>query len=193
MMPATIVSPQPSPPAEVEAPERVALPDGTPVVLRAVRPDDEARLRRMFFRLSPETIYQRYHAPLAAPPASVTLCPFWAGADGRYAALALIDDEVVGVARYARFPAGAGAGAEADLGIVVEDAWQRRGVGRLLLARLACAARSRGIVALTGTALGDNRGIIRLIGAVFPWAVWRLRHGEYEIRIPMSDATAPLC
>jgi len=39
---------------------RAALRDGTPVCIRAVRPDDKERLRLAFDRLSPGTVFRRF-------------------------------------------------------------------------------------------------------------------------------------
>lgn len=35
-------------------------PDPARVVSRPIRPDDSARLRRLFYRLSPKTLYRRF-------------------------------------------------------------------------------------------------------------------------------------
>ncbi len=179
-----------SPIVEPEPAETVLLADGSPLRLRPVRRDDAARLRRMFYRLSPATIYRRFHAPLTAPPERGPGCLIGADLYDRYATVALIGDEIVGVARYDRLTLpGEGGGSEAELAIVVEDAWQRRGVGRLLVARLVAAAGRRRIDRFTGTALGDNRPLLGLIGALFPRASVRLRDGEYQLRLRLSDFT----
>ena len=39
------------------------LKDGTPVVLRAIRPDDRERVRNAFRKLERETIYTRFFGP----------------------------------------------------------------------------------------------------------------------------------
>ena len=39
------------------------LKDGTPVVLRAIRPDDRERIRNAFRKLDRETIYTRFFGP----------------------------------------------------------------------------------------------------------------------------------
>lgn len=179
-----------SPALEPEPAETILLADGSPVLLRPVRRDDAARLRRMFYRLSPATIYRRFHTPLTAPPERGPACLRGADPRDRDAAVALIGDEIVGVSRYDRLsPPGDGGGSEAELAIVVEDAWQRRGVGRLLVARLVAAAVRRRIGQFTGTALGDNRAIVELVRALFPHAAVRLRDGEYQLAMRLGDFT----
>jgi hypothetical protein len=45
---------------------RGELRDGTPVCIRAIRPDDKERLRIAFERLSPGTVYRRFFHPRKA-------------------------------------------------------------------------------------------------------------------------------
>jgi GNAT superfamily N-acetyltransferase len=44
----------------------------------------------------------------------------------------------------------------AELGVLVEDAWQRAGIGRRLVAHLIAAAHARGITSLTASVLAEN-------------------------------------
>jgi GNAT superfamily N-acetyltransferase len=48
----------------------------------------------------------------------------------------------------------------ADVAFVVDDAWQRRGLGPLLLARLAQLARERSLVGFTADVLSSNKGML---------------------------------
>ena len=45
----------------------ITLHDGTVVAVRAIQPDDVERLERLFFRLSPRTVYLRFFQPVHAP------------------------------------------------------------------------------------------------------------------------------
>ena len=56
--------------------------------------------------------------------------------------------------------------ATAEFAIVVGDAWQRQGVGRELMGRLADAAVTRGCDRFRPRMLADNVAIQRLIGAL---------------------------
>ena len=156
------------------------LRDGGAVLLRPAVPADAERLRRMFYRLSPGTRQRWFFVPA---PCS----PWWAGylarlaeVDGRdqWAVVAAVGDEVVGIARYDRLQAGD----EAELAILIEDAWQGRGLGRRLLARLIAEAGRRRIGAFTATVLGDNRPALRLLAALFPDRQARFEQGEYRMR-----------
>lgn len=159
------------------------LPDGARLVLRPAVPGDNERLRRMFYRLTPTTVYRRLFLP-------VPQAPHWAdhfvalGAmdQARRAMVALIADEVVGIANYARTTTRD----TAELAIVVEDAWQGRGVGRRLLARLAKEAADRRIGIFTARILGDNFRALRFVKRFFPGARIRWDDGEYTVRIRLA-------
>src|SRR3954469_24169433 len=96
------------------------------VATRPVRPDDEQRLVRMWPRLSPDTIYRRFHSPLHRLPMATVRHLVQVDHALREAIVAEIGGEVVGVARYDRSPDDPSA---AEFAVVVEDAWQGLGLG----------------------------------------------------------------
>jgi GNAT superfamily N-acetyltransferase len=79
------------------------------------------------------------------------------------ALVAVAEGEIVGHAMCVRL----GDGSEAEVAIIVEDRWQSKGVGKLLLSELAERARLRGIEFFTGEVLGQNRRMLGLVDAVF--------------------------
>ena len=74
-----------------------------PVETRPVRPDDGPLFCRLWDRLSPETVYRRFHAPLRSPPLGAHRL-VEVDHDLREALVAVVGGEVVGVARYDRSP-----------------------------------------------------------------------------------------
>jgi GNAT superfamily N-acetyltransferase len=54
----------------------------------------------------------------------------------------------------------------AELALLVEDAWQGRGIGWLLGTELAALARERGATALNATTAGANRRVHELMGRI---------------------------
>lgn len=121
-----------------------------------------AALVRMLSRISPRTIYERFHAPYPRVPG-------WALAGMVEAdhhdkeALVVVGEEIVGHAMYVRSQNGR----EAEFAVVVEDGWESRGIGRQLLDELAAKAWSRGIHLFTGPVLGENRRALGALAAVF--------------------------
>ena len=132
---------------------------------RPVRPDDRALFCRMWPRLSRDTVYRRFHAPVRTLSADAVDRLVTVDHDAREAVVGVVGGEVVGVARYDRSPADP---ASAEFAIVVEDAWQGMGVGRQLLVRLIDLARDRGVAVLTATVQPDNERVLGLIRRLLP-------------------------
>ena len=135
------------------------------IATRPVQPDDGERFRRLWPRLSRETVYRRFHAPLRRIPAETVRRLVEVDHDLREAVVAVVGGEVVGVARYDRSPADP---ATAEFAIVVEDAWQGFGLGRQLLGELVALAAARGVEVLTATVQPDNDRVIGLIRRLLP-------------------------
>ena len=159
-----------------------------PVTTRPVRPDDAPLFCRLWDRLSPETVYRRFHAPLRQPPAEAHRL-VEVDHDLREALVAVVGGEVVGVARYDRSRADPGT---ADVAVVVEDAWQGVGVGRQLLGELTELAARRGVRRLTADVQADNDRMVGLVRRLLPGAVLTPEHGVYAVQSPLPSAAAPV-
>jgi GNAT superfamily N-acetyltransferase len=150
----------------------------SPVSVRDLSAGDKPGLRALFGRLSGDTIYKRFHMPFPRVPEPM-LVHLMGHAGGR-SLVAVAEGEIVGHALYAGGPDG-----EAEVAVVVEDGWQSRGIGKLLLAGLARKAAGRGVEAFTAVALGENRRVLGLAGAVFAGARHTLKGGTYEMFMPL--------
>ncbi len=98
--------------------------------------DDTGALMRMHARCSTDSIYRRYATPLARIDERFARRLLLAGGG---ALVAAVGDEVVGVASISVCEAGV-----AEVSILVEDGWQRRGLGARLLSAAARVARGSG-------------------------------------------------
>jgi acetyltransferase len=139
------------------------LRDNETVLLRPIRPEDAQAERRFVARLSPETMYLRFHAPLRELTTE-RLVRFTQIDYDREIAFVAIDasgeqEEIRGVARYTRMPDGF----SCEFGVVIEDAWQGRGLGHALMTALEETARSRGLTEIVGFVLKDNPGMGKLM------------------------------
>lgn len=161
------------------------LPDGTVIQLRELHAGDEEALRRLFFRLSPATVRLRFLQPVETPSPRVLHYLADVDHDRRQAIAAVVDGEVVGVARYDRFR---DAPDRAEVAVVVEDAWQGRGVGKVLLNALARDARDHGVASLTATVMGENRRMLSIARRLAPKTRVQLDHGEWELETPLVGA-----
>jgi GNAT superfamily N-acetyltransferase len=138
------------------------LDRNTSVCIRAIRPDDKHRLAEHFDRLSPDSRYRRFFGfrkGFTTQELRYLTEPNFVG----YAALvATIEEQdgresVVGDARYVALPHGS----RAELALSVVDAYQRRGVGSLLLQHLVWLARHNAITHLEADILASNRNALR--------------------------------
>jgi acetyltransferase len=138
----------------------VVLRDGTGVTLRDIRPEDESALTALYERLSPQTAYQRFFTVMRRLP------PNWGHIlanvdyDRRMAIVALDPDgQMIGVARYVYDDRAH----EAEVAIVIEDPWQGRGLGQLLLGELVAYAVKKGIGRFRAYVLADNVRMLKLL------------------------------
>jgi GNAT superfamily N-acetyltransferase len=59
-------------------------------------------------------------------------------------------------------------GAQAEIAILVDDAWQGDGIGTLLIEQLAAVARRAGIQELVGDVLASNITMLRTTASLAP-------------------------
>ncbi len=140
------------------------LRDGTPVCVRAIRPDDKERLRLAFERLSPRSVYQRFFNPLTELTSGdlqhLTEVNF-----RDHVGLVLTIEEgrgerLVAVARFVRVPATVG---RAEVGFAVADELHNRGAATLLLHHLIAIARVCRVREFMAEMLDDNLAMLRVL------------------------------
>ena len=142
---------------------------------------DGPELNRFFYRLSPETIYRRFHSPLVRPEQTQPKRLLDIDHHDREAVVAVLDGEIVGVARYTRR-----SGADmAEVAVVVADEWQRQGLATRMLAALNELAAAAGIRQLTLSMQADNRAALRLLRSFHPDAALTHEQGIYEATVPV--------
>jgi GNAT superfamily N-acetyltransferase len=168
----------------------VRLNDGTYVRIRPIRPEDEPRLVALYGRLSEHTAYQRFFTLMRRLPPS--WFHFFANVDYRRR-LALVAEhdtmegsEILGVGRYEPTEEET----VAELALVVEDGWQGRGLGTLLLQQILEAGEARGIARFRAYVLADNERMLRLLVSRVDIQQRKLEDGVVElIFTPKRPAT----
>ena len=171
------------PPADVERwSGDVVLSDGGTVHVRPVDPDDAPLVAAFHARQSPESIYYRYFT--ARPVLTDKELEHLVVVDGRdrLAFVALLGDDLVGIARYDRW---AGRN-EAEVAFFVDDAHQRRGIGILLLEYLAAAGRERGFERFTAQVLPTNRKMISVFQQVGFEVTSHFEDGVIEVTLGLD-------
>lgn len=174
--------------------ETITLRDKTVVRLRSLTAADQAQILALFYRLSPQSVYYRaleVRTSLTADEAR-QLCDV----DGlnRVAIAAALagpaGEAIIGVARYGLPDPGRRDTAEAA--VVVEDAYQRRGLGTALLERLAAVARANGVGRFRAAVHTTNAQILRFIDRSGLHVERVLSQGVWEMVIHLpADPPAP--
>jgi acetyltransferase len=139
-------------------------PGGVRLLFREAVPGDEPVAHAAFHQLSEETRHNRFMAAVNEIPEGILhelrepdpsrvlfLACFRLDASGR-------EVEPVGAARLVH----ADDGASGDFGMVLADAWQRRGIGARMLRILIDNARARGLARIRGHVLAANEGMLGL-------------------------------
>jgi GNAT superfamily N-acetyltransferase len=146
------------------------LPDGTPIRIRAVSPDDKEKLAGHFDRLSSDSRYYRFFGFRKAFTPHELSC--LAGPDflGHVALVATINEangleSIAGDARWVTMP---DRRYVAELALSIVDVYQRRSIATVLLEHLIRLARHAKVRRLEADVMGSNRGALRfLIGQGF--------------------------
>jgi acetyltransferase len=150
-------------PYPIEQVADVSLADGTLLHLRPIRPED-AELERAFVNgLSEQTRYFRFFYQLHELTPGM-LARFTQVDYDREMALVAVDESgatrsIIGVARYIIIVDRE----SAEFAIVIADAWQGRGVARLLMTRLIDYAKARGLKQLEGAVLRSNSRMLKFM------------------------------
>jgi RimJ/RimL family protein N-acetyltransferase len=147
--------------------EIVTLRDGSRALVRPIRPDDRWRIAAGLKLLSPRTRYLRFHADL--DEFSDEQLTYLTEVDHHdheaWVALDADDPDApgMGVARYVRL---ADEPEVAEVAVTVVDAYQGRGLGTILLRRLAASAIEHGVRRFRNYVLADNEPMLEVLDLV---------------------------
>jgi len=168
-------------PAGLDADER--LRDGSHVRFRPIRATDGAAMQAFHESLSPRSVYRRFF--FAHPRLSPGEVERFTHVDyvDRMAFVVVDGDRIVGVGRYERLEGTD----EAEVAFVVTDAYQRRGIGGLLLDHLVDVARVHGIHRFMAQTLSENRDMLGVfLSSGFPVAT-SSEGGTVTVRFPIAE------
>jgi RimJ/RimL family protein N-acetyltransferase len=130
------------------------LNDGTAVTVRAIRPDDKARVLRAFHALAAESIYTRFFGMKKAL-SDQDLRQLTEIDHARDVALVVVlGEQLIGGGRYMA------SDATAEIAFTVEEDYQRKGVTTRVLRHLVRIARENGIEAFEAFVLPENRAML---------------------------------
>lgn len=178
-IPATRESSATAPTAVSDAPELVRLRDSSRVVVRPVCEQDEPALRCFLTDLCGQARYLRFFSS-GADMASAARLAAATGPD-RYGLLAHDETGVlVGHALYIQLDH-----TRAEVAVEVADHLHDRGLGTILIERLANVAEGRGITHFIAEVLPENRQMLAVFRDGFDARV-TLRDGSDAVEFPTS-------
>ena len=152
--------------------------------IRPAYPEDLAALGDFFAGLSPRTRYLRFFGPVTPGPALLRqLC----GLPGTIDAVVAVRGGVIVGHAMAADRTGPRGARVADIGVVVADAWQGRGLGSALMRALVTRAQVRGMTLLEMDVLDGNRQVIDMITSHWPAARVERSPDSISIRIRLQQ------
>ncbi len=161
--------------------QEITLKDGTHARIRPVLPEDESRLVTLYGRLSDHTAYQRFFTIMKRLPPD--WAHYFANVDYRRR-MALVAErdldwrpELIGVARYEP----SDEQETAELAIVVQDYWQGKGLGTILLKEIFRAAEANGIRRFRAYVLADNHRMLAMLSRLTNVQQRKIEQGVVDI------------
>jgi len=153
-------------------------PDET-VWIRLARPEDADAVAAMHERCSEESLYRRYLAAVGEWR-DLTLRRLTGGHRGATLVVMSEEGDIVGLGHV--FPDAPDDGQAAEIALLVEDAYQGRGVGTRLVRHMLELAERLGFDEVVGTVLADNAGMLAVLEATgLDWAR-ELEEGVFTLR-----------
>jgi GNAT superfamily N-acetyltransferase len=156
-------------------------PEITDVIIRPLRRGDVAGLQALHQRLSRDTIYRRYLSPRVPSVAELEQICRLNEHDG--GALAVVHQgTIIGAGYYVR-----NGERSAEPALLIEDRYQRQGIGAQLATELGQHALARGINTFVASIYPENRAVMRLIRASGLAYESVLAHGIREVRMCLEQ------
>jgi RimJ/RimL family protein N-acetyltransferase len=168
----------------------VQLTDGAEVVLRETTAADAPLVAALHARCSPQT--RSLRSLPTRPVLAAAVLQQLIGADGSVSMLAVTPDggAAVGLANLVRSAPGVG-----EVALLVEDAWQGRGVGTALARKLVELARAAQLIEIVAMSQVGNGALTRVLRRAGLRPRGRLEGGALRVRATLqpegSSPTAP--
>jgi RimJ/RimL family protein N-acetyltransferase len=156
------------------------VPDDVFTFVRAM-PSDMSRIESMFRRCSVQSRRRRFFSPVPSTPAGY-LETVLANREDFHAFVVECHGETVGLAELHITGPSSGA-----LALIIEDPYQRKGVGAAALQLLLCRARELGLRVLTADLLFENSAVLGELRKAGPSSMsWE--DGIFHVELDLASA-----
>jgi GNAT superfamily N-acetyltransferase len=135
-----------------DAKDVLTLPEGNEITIRRAGPEDQQEALAMHARCSPGALARRYHGPVA--DADRYLAHLLSPRFGRSLAVETASGRLVGLGHLLWD------GDENEVALLVEDDWQRRGIGAAVLRKLVGMAAEAGRDSVYAVTQSTNTGMV---------------------------------
>jgi len=138
------------------------LKDGTEIFFRPVKPTDEAALSEMLYSLSDSSVKKRYMAQTVGFPhrdvQKLTNIDYSQDISIVATVPGVSNEQVVAIAQYYFDPKTQ----SAEIAFLVQDEWQKKGLGTFLLEYLVQIGRQRGVKCFHAKVLSTNKPMLAI-------------------------------
>ncbi len=157
------------------------------IFFRPIKPTDEALLKDLYYSFSKESIHLRFFGGLKSFPHPELMKQVIVDYDEEIAVVGLIQEKphvhehAIALGQYYLDRASN----TAEVAFVVNDKYQRKGIGTFLLKHLIMIAKSRGIKCLTAEVLTENKAMMAIFYKSGCKVTTRLSEGVYLISLEL--------
>ncbi|MFE6622789.1 GNAT family N-acetyltransferase [Streptomyces sp. NPDC057740] len=161
----------------------LTLPEGNDITVRRVDTGDLRAAKEMHGRCSTRTLGMRYHGPVG--DAERYLNHLLSPRFGRTIAVQTASGRIVGLGHLLWD------GDETEVALLVEDAWQRRGIGAELLRRLVGMAVEAGCESVYAVTQSSNTGMVAAMRGLGLPLDYQVEEGTLVITARVAPPVAP--
>ena len=159
----------------------LTLPEGNDITIRRADTGDLAAAKAMHTRCSPRTLGMRYHGPVG--DADRYLNHLLSPRFGRTLVVRTSSGRVVGLGHLLWD------GDETEVALLVEDEWQRRGIGTELLGRLVAMAAEAGCASVYAVTQSSNTGMVAAMRGLGLPLDYQIEEGTLVITARLDTAS----
>jgi len=163
--------------------ETLTLPEGNEITVRRADTRDAEAARAMHRRCSARTLSSRYHGPVR--DADRYLDHLLSPRFGRTLAAETASGKLVALGHLLWD------GDETEVALLVEDVWQRRGIGTELLRRLVAMATEAGSASVYAVTQAHNTGMVAAMRGLGLPLDYQVEEGTLVITARLAAAPAP--